>query len=207
MTKVLDLTGKKFGRLTVVSRAQNNKHGQSMWNCVCKCINKITVNGRDLKNGHTKSCGCLKSPSIFKRLNENIDKSSGRWIWTGYKIRGYGRIHYKRKLASVHRLIYELFIGEIHTGLYVCHKNDIPWDVTPSNLFLGTPKENSNDMTNKGRQVKGSAVHTSKLKEEDVFKIKELLESGYSISIIAKKYNINQSSIHAIKARKSWKHI
>lgn len=59
MGKLIDLTGRVFGRLTVLSRAVNNKNGQSRWNCVCECKNICTVFGSNLKRGHTESCGCL----------------------------------------------------------------------------------------------------------------------------------------------------
>ena len=61
-----DLTGKTFGRLTVIRRAENNilpsGQRQTMWLCKCSCGNNkdIIVRGADLKNGHTLSCGCLK---------------------------------------------------------------------------------------------------------------------------------------------------
>lgn len=66
-THFVDLVGKKFGRLTVISRAENNKYNQSCWNCLCDCGNKIVVRGgslKDKKNG-TKSCGCI-SVEIMK---------------------------------------------------------------------------------------------------------------------------------------------
>lgn len=57
-----DLTGRKFGRLTVVERAENGKCcGKSVtrWLCKCDCGNTVVVEGHSLKNGRTKSCGCL----------------------------------------------------------------------------------------------------------------------------------------------------
>lgn len=57
--KLMDLTGRRFNSLTVVSRAANK--GRSVaWNCICDCGNTVIVTGNNLKNGHTKSCGCLK---------------------------------------------------------------------------------------------------------------------------------------------------
>jgi hypothetical protein len=53
-----DLTGKKFNRLTVIKRVENNKHGQARWECECDCGNKATVITGELNSGGTKSCGC-----------------------------------------------------------------------------------------------------------------------------------------------------
>lgn len=58
-----NLIGQKFGRLTVISRAEDiiNKSGKHiyMWNCICECGKNTVVNSSSLKRGHTKSCGCL----------------------------------------------------------------------------------------------------------------------------------------------------
>ena len=58
---VLEIAGKKFKNLTVVSRAENNKFGQSRWLCKCSCGSEVVVSGTALKNGKSKSCGCLRS--------------------------------------------------------------------------------------------------------------------------------------------------
>ena len=55
-----DLTGRRFGRLIVVSRAENRK-GLTFWNCTCDCGNHVTVRASHLKDGGTKSCGCLNN--------------------------------------------------------------------------------------------------------------------------------------------------
>lgn len=61
MGRFQDLTGQKFGRLTVIGRAPS-KGKRTMWFCVCDCIDKTTcvVSGCNLKSGHSKSCGCIE---------------------------------------------------------------------------------------------------------------------------------------------------
>lgn len=78
MAKFKDLTGQKFGRLTVLSRAENSKDGSTRWNCECDCEKhtQIVVDSRNLKTGHTKSCGCLTDKS---RHNKLIDLT-GQWF-------------------------------------------------------------------------------------------------------------------------------
>lgn len=70
MTKVIDITNQKFGKLTVVERESNNRHGQAMWLCKCECGKTTVVNGCDLRNGRTKSCGCEAhiQPTNFKDI-------------------------------------------------------------------------------------------------------------------------------------------
>jgi len=58
MAQLIDLTGKKFNKLTVIERAENNKSGQARWKCECDCGKEVAVTTTDLKSGHTKSCGC-----------------------------------------------------------------------------------------------------------------------------------------------------
>ena len=72
MAKALDLTGKRFGKLLVVSRAENNKNGNTMWNCICDCGSTKVALGYDLTHGRTTSCGCgLGRPGVAsgKRIN------------------------------------------------------------------------------------------------------------------------------------------
>lgn len=61
MSTFIDLTGRKFGRLRILSRAQNDKFGRAFWNCQCSCKQRtrISVMAKRLRSGHTRSCGCL----------------------------------------------------------------------------------------------------------------------------------------------------
>ena len=65
--KAEDLTGKTFGNLTVLERAEN-KGGRITWSCRCTCGNTTTAYSYELKSGGKKSCGCLKRES-GKRLD------------------------------------------------------------------------------------------------------------------------------------------
>lgn len=79
-----DLTGQKFGQLTVKSYAKTKK---SNWNCECQCGNLCIVKQQNLIRGSTKSCGCLRKKMASKDL---IDKTFGYLTVIekyGYKIR------------------------------------------------------------------------------------------------------------------------
>ena len=67
MSKLIDLTGQKFGRLTVVKRAENSKTGNTQWLCLCDCGNYTVSTSSNLKRNHTKSCGCLNRELTSKR--------------------------------------------------------------------------------------------------------------------------------------------
>lgn len=60
MSKFIDLTEKRFDRLLVIKRMGSNKHGKSMWLCLCDCGKEKIIRNDHIKNNIIKSCGCLK---------------------------------------------------------------------------------------------------------------------------------------------------
>lgn len=60
----LNLTGQKFGRLLAIKDAGRNKSQQVIWECLCECGKTALVVSSKLKNGHTKSCGCLQKDVV-----------------------------------------------------------------------------------------------------------------------------------------------
>ena len=71
MGKVIDLTGQKFERLTVIRKLGSNKWGKKEWLCKCDCGNEIITITAHLRNGNTKSCGCLQKEIIGNRYRLN----------------------------------------------------------------------------------------------------------------------------------------
>ena len=62
MGKVIDLTGQRFGRLTVIQRTakpEGIKRSTTYWICKCDCGNTKIANSSDLRRGDTTSCGCV----------------------------------------------------------------------------------------------------------------------------------------------------
>lgn len=80
MPALIDITNQKFNKLLVLERA-NNIGRKTAWKCQCDCGNMIVVTGDQLKNGKTKSCGCLKGKDLiglkFNRLTV-IEKTPKR---------------------------------------------------------------------------------------------------------------------------------
>jgi hypothetical protein len=60
MPSLIDITGNKYNRLTVVRKMPTDKLKRTMWLCKCDCGGMSTVNGTYLKTGRTKSCGCYQ---------------------------------------------------------------------------------------------------------------------------------------------------
>lgn len=71
MPKFIDLTGQKYGRLTILNRAPNSRQGV-MWNCLCDCGNQTQVSTRALRSGNTKSCGCLHRELVGKQFSKDL---------------------------------------------------------------------------------------------------------------------------------------
>lgn len=87
-----DLTGMKFGRLTVLCRAEDRvyKDGRKRiaWNCRCDCGNTKEVLGENLKSGYTKSCGCLqKEKAAMAQLKHGEADSRLYNVWSAIKRR------------------------------------------------------------------------------------------------------------------------
>ena len=61
MRPVVDLVGRKFGKLTVIRRSDIRDGGSALWVCGCKCGGGKEIRGRALRAGNTKSCGCIKA--------------------------------------------------------------------------------------------------------------------------------------------------
>jgi len=87
LSKVIDITGQKFGRLTAIKREGSNSDGKALWLCKCDCGNKVIVVGKSIRNGHTKSCGCLsvdRTRSMGKSNLKHGDSKSRLYnVWRG----------------------------------------------------------------------------------------------------------------------------
>jgi hypothetical protein len=145
-----------------------------------------------------------------ERFWEKVDKRGADecWLWTGALAWGYGKVHMENGMERAHRVSYRIVHGDIPEGLCVCHTCDVRNCVNPSHLFLGTRKDNQQDMMRKGRSTFGERHASSKLKEKDVLAIIDLYKSGnYTQRELGNAHGISQRQIHRIVTKKSWKHL
>ena len=136
------------------------------------------------------------------------------WLWTeGFNYFGYGRFSVGRQSIGAHRYSYELHIGPIPDGLYVCHHCDNPACVNPAHLFVGTAADNTADSVAKGRHYDGNHFvgetnPSAKLTADDVLAIRDLATRRAMFQRdIATKFGVSQALIEKIIARKVWSHI
>lgn len=82
----IDLTDKRFGRLVVV-RPYDKVKGLIRWECVCDCCKKTIVYGSCLRNGSTRSCGCLLTDFNKSMKKHGSEPKRLYKIWTGMRSR------------------------------------------------------------------------------------------------------------------------
>jgi hypothetical protein len=102
--------------------------------------------------------GRVSVESMEQRFNKKyiINEHTDCWEWTAAKNNiGYGMFRFSKELMrTAHRVSYEINKGPIPHGMVVCHTCDNPKCVNPDHLWVGTHKDNSRDMTSKGRHGK-----------------------------------------------------
>lgn len=152
-----------------------------------------------------------KVDRLAKIFNKHVIRQEGCWDWNGGLSRGYACMVFgeQYKFTGAHRISWRIHYGEIPEKLLVLHKCDNKCCTNPEHLFLGTHKDNVQDMISKGRNKVpfGSDHANSKLTVEKVLEIKKLLKIGVTMKRISKDYNISNGAICAIKMNKTWKHV
>lgn len=100
MSRLIDITGQTFGRLTVVGLSHierpNKGTSRAFWHCICRCGNKVVMRGDGMKMGHSKSCGCQKIESALKNRRDLTRRRFGRLfvLEVSYKDRN-NALHWK----------------------------------------------------------------------------------------------------------------
>lgn len=160
---------------------------------------------------------------LQKRFWDKVNKTSDCWLWLGAKNNlGYGVAWNGNKIVLAHRLAYIITTNHIPKGLCVCHHCDNPICVRPQHLFLGTRKENSEDMIKKGRNAtgvrnglvkhpesvaRGERSANAKLTVVKVREMRILYKKGYSQSELANIFGVTPSNCSIVCNYRSWKHV
>lgn len=164
---------------------------------ICPC-------GQTIKNQsgigtHAKACPHITPEWRFFRL-VNKDGKGGCWLWTGCTYNhGYGSFLWRGKMRAASRVSWEISHGEIPDGQQVLHRCDVPLCVNPEHLFLGTIRDNMQDMLRKRRNP------IPKLPDAHVREIRMLLEQGEMKQYeIAEAYNVGRCTVSKISMGKSY---
>jgi hypothetical protein len=162
MGKFVDLSGQKFGKLTVVKRATfNNSEGKPMWDCVCDCNpnEHIFCYGSNLKTGKIVSCGCQKIENCKSRSTHNMSQTTTYKIWKSMKRRCHNpqATNYKdygaRGIAVCDRWFnsFENFLadmGERPSKEYSIERKDGNKNYEPDNCIWATSTEQNRNKKN-----------------------------------------------------------
>lgn len=211
---MIEIVGQKFNKWTVISFS-HRQYNNSMFLCRCECGIEKIIASKALRKNKRKSCRrCVTKHknSLLDGFNKFVIKNKdGCWGWSGCapKNPGYGQFRFGMKRERAHRASWKIHFGEIPTGKHVLHKCDNRICSRPDHLFLGTHKDNIQDMLNKDRHPTmgkhGEANHQSKLDISAVKRIKELLTTGITQNEIAKMFDVKAMAISNIKNDKTWR--
>lgn len=84
------MTGMRFGRLTVIERAGSDSSKNVTWRCRCDCGNEVIVPGIYMRNGDTRSCGCLHREIVKQAMSTHRESKTRLYrVWAGIKTRCY----------------------------------------------------------------------------------------------------------------------
>lgn len=164
--------------------------------------------------------GQREAKTLAERLWVKVDKSPGLgplgdcWEWRGYVHPvGYGQLSLDAtgKKTNTNRAAYIVTHGDIPDGLWVLHRCDNRLCCNPDHLWLGTPKDNTQDMIAKGRRrkafqvVRGEDVRNAKITEDIVRAIRA--EPPMTFKALGEKYGLSTATVHSVKLRRTWAHV
>lgn len=166
MPKFIDLTGQTFGRLTIIKRAKNTtvKTRNAHWKCRCSCGNITIVQGRHLRSGHTKSCGCLSNELTKQRCTKHGLYGTPEYMtWARMLDRCYNPNHtefknYGGRGISVCNewkndfLAFYKDLGQRPSPIHSLDRIDNERGYSANNCRWATPKEQSNN-TRKNHRI------------------------------------------------------
>ena len=196
MSRLIDLTGQRFGRLTV------QKYDKcAYWLCACDCGNTVRVDGSHLRKGVTQSCGCLQKDLTHQRFAKHNMRSSRLYsCWTNMKNRclnsnstefhNYGGrgIEVCQEWLDSFETFRDWALANGYADNLTIDRIDVNGNYEPSNCRWATAKEQANNTT-KNHYITHNGISKSMMLWAEEFhipynKMRYLVYSGLSIDEI-----------------------
>ena len=214
MSKLIDLTGKRYGKLIVLD-IYKNKNQRTKWVCLCECGNEKIILGDSLKSGKTRSCGCLRFN--VGKTNKKHGKTNTRLftIWNDMKQRcsnpkqpsykNYGGRDIKvcNEWLNNFQNFYNWAISNGYNENLSIDRIDVNGDYEPSNCRWATSrKQGNNKRTNRIVFYKGKKYTISELSELIKIPYATLLwriNHNWDEEDLNMKTNLNNSNIRRNK--------
>lgn len=175
----------------------------------------MSIKARDAKG---RIISVVDKSAAFKSKIKYSEDIEDCWEWlAGKDWDGYGMFWHTNRNVRAARYSYELFVDKIPIGYLICHKCDNTGCVNPNHLFLGTPKDNTQDMIKKGRNAFKKGIHPEHLKNiapsnkkltiDQIKYIKTHQKKQGSLSGLAKEFNVSLSCVCAVYCGRTWRDI
>ena len=148
------------------------------------------------------------------RFRAMVDTSGVCHVWIGARgPSGYGKFHFAGGMQLAHRVAWAMEHGPIPAGMAVLHHCDNPPCVRLAHLFMGTHRDNMQDMLAKGRAgvwvhperlERGETRYNARLTDEAVRHVRASRESGV---VLASRYGVSRNTIWRVRHGLGWVHV
>lgn len=198
MSKFIDRTGQKFGRLTLIERVENNKFNQVQWKCRCDCGKEVIVKAYSLTTGQTKSCGCLKKEQNYiniAKVKHNMTNTRLYNIWRDMKSRCLNPNNKRHKFY-------------FDKGITVCDewKNDFMnfynWAINNGYRDNLTIDRINNDGNYEPKNCRWATITEQNNNQSNNIRIK-YNECEYTLSELSRIYNIKRATLYD-RIKRGW---
>ena len=202
--KLIDLTGRRFGRLVAIRRAQNkNNSRHAQWHCKCDCGIKVVVDGATLRNGATSSCGCFRSEKLRAlRTTHGLRDTPEYLAWadmrtrclnparTNYPNYGGRGIKVCRRWTKFENFIADM--GRRPSPQHTVERQDVNGNYSPKNCIW---LESHLQSRNQRRTV---------LSPDLVAEVRKVHAVGGNVAAWARAHGIKPVTAHAVTSGRTW---